>query len=387
MLSLSPLTVESDYYSVPNFEDIETWRQDLPAAIIPKTDSLTPGIRTMDATKGAANMISSTPGFSALDPVHYVTYGVYSSPSDFDGRQGLIAPSSTSQAQISEARSISSNETISTGVIAGLRASDGFQSSLISHWPHTGSAQPMNAHYFSDLDQCSAESQVNLAPSSHHHGLNQHQWQDQRAVAPDCADDGSAYQVFNPDMYPTSDRSNSFAFPYAQSPTYSTAHSAYSQINAVQNVPAPSDSLQSSQDDRSHFESTYKSLKGGARSTTRRRRATTVEAKTKRRASGTSRFASPAVLSANMCLPTGSHKSSTQSNATFAEIIEEEISSSSNNIGEVLTNEEIKQGRISELYARDRSVDGLYHCAFEDEGRCNHRPTKLKCNYEYVSCL
>lgn len=26
--------------------------------------------------------------------------------------------------------------------------------------------------------------------------------------------------------------------------------------------------------------------------------------------------------------------------------------------------------------------DGLYHCPFEGDGTCNHKPTNLKCNYE-----
>lgn len=27
-------------------------------------------------------------------------------------------------------------------------------------------------------------------------------------------------------------------------------------------------------------------------------------------------------------------------------------------------------------------VDGLYHCPFEGDADCNHKPEKLKCNYE-----
>jgi hypothetical protein len=29
--------------------------------------------------------------------------------------------------------------------------------------------------------------------------------------------------------------------------------------------------------------------------------------------------------------------------------------------------------------------DGLYHCPWEEEGQCQHRPDKLRCNYEYTS--
>lgn len=31
--------------------------------------------------------------------------------------------------------------------------------------------------------------------------------------------------------------------------------------------------------------------------------------------------------------------------------------------------------------------DGLFHCPWEGDASCNHKPEKLKCNYEYVSCL
>lgn len=29
--------------------------------------------------------------------------------------------------------------------------------------------------------------------------------------------------------------------------------------------------------------------------------------------------------------------------------------------------------------------DGLYHCPWEGRDNCNHKPEKLKCNYEYVA--
>jgi len=31
-------------------------------------------------------------------------------------------------------------------------------------------------------------------------------------------------------------------------------------------------------------------------------------------------------------------------------------------------------------------ADGLYHCPFEGQDNCQHRPEKLKCNYEYDPC-
>lgn len=38
------------------------------------------------------------------------------------------------------------------------------------------------------------------------------------------------------------------------------------------------------------------------------------------------------------------------------------------------------------LYNEAARTDGLYHCPWEDnpEANCPHKPTKLKCNYEYA---
>lgn len=36
------------------------------------------------------------------------------------------------------------------------------------------------------------------------------------------------------------------------------------------------------------------------------------------------------------------------------------------------------------LYAQGPNADGLYHCPFASDPACQHRPTKLKCNYEYA---
>jgi len=35
------------------------------------------------------------------------------------------------------------------------------------------------------------------------------------------------------------------------------------------------------------------------------------------------------------------------------------------------------------LYSEGPQADGLYHCPFESDPNCQHKPTKLKCNYEY----
>lgn len=39
--------------------------------------------------------------------------------------------------------------------------------------------------------------------------------------------------------------------------------------------------------------------------------------------------------------------------------------------------------RSHPLYNEGPSADGLYHCPYEKEPHCQHKPTKLKCNYEY----
>lgn len=36
------------------------------------------------------------------------------------------------------------------------------------------------------------------------------------------------------------------------------------------------------------------------------------------------------------------------------------------------------------LYSKGPEADGLYHCPFTSDPSCQHKPTKLKCNYEYV---
>ena len=39
--------------------------------------------------------------------------------------------------------------------------------------------------------------------------------------------------------------------------------------------------------------------------------------------------------------------------------------------------------RNDPLYSRGPESDGLYHCPFKSDPNCQHKPTKLKCNYEY----
>ena len=39
--------------------------------------------------------------------------------------------------------------------------------------------------------------------------------------------------------------------------------------------------------------------------------------------------------------------------------------------------------RTHALYGEGPKADGLYHCPFESNANCQHKPTKLKCNYEY----
>ena len=49
--------------------------------------------------------------------------------------------------------------------------------------------------------------------------------------------------------------------------------------------------------------------------------------------------------------------------------------------------------RTHPLYAKEPEADGLYHCPYKaDNSDCGHKPTKLKCNYEYelpftVTCV
>lgn len=46
------------------------------------------------------------------------------------------------------------------------------------------------------------------------------------------------------------------------------------------------------------------------------------------------------------------------------------------------TSFEANQGRKSELYNAHPWDDGLYHCHYEGQDSCTHKPTNLKCNYE-----
>lgn len=38
--------------------------------------------------------------------------------------------------------------------------------------------------------------------------------------------------------------------------------------------------------------------------------------------------------------------------------------------------------RTHPLYNEGPQADGLYHCPFKGDPSCQHKPTKLKCNYE-----
>jgi hypothetical protein len=48
---------------------------------------------------------------------------------------------------------------------------------------------------------------------------------------------------------------------------------------------------------------------------------------------------------------------------------------------------DVKRARSHQLYSATPGTDDLYHCPFKAESQCNHSPTKLKCNYEYVHPL
>lgn len=51
---------------------------------------------------------------------------------------------------------------------------------------------------------------------------------------------------------------------------------------------------------------------------------------------------------------------------------------------------EDEQGQIARshpLYQAQPDDNGKYHCPNEGKAGCNHKPTPLKCNYEYVSPL
>jgi hypothetical protein len=43
---------------------------------------------------------------------------------------------------------------------------------------------------------------------------------------------------------------------------------------------------------------------------------------------------------------------------------------------------ELATGRGHAFYQREPDNTGLYHCPWEGKELCNHKPTKLKCNYE-----
>lgn len=42
-----------------------------------------------------------------------------------------------------------------------------------------------------------------------------------------------------------------------------------------------------------------------------------------------------------------------------------------------------KLARTHPLYQAQPQDDELYHCPNEGQAGCTHKPTKLKCNYEY----
>ncbi|PNS16661.1 hypothetical protein CAC42_4625 [Sphaceloma murrayae] len=58
------------------------------------------------------------------------------------------------------------------------------------------------------------------------------------------------------------------------------------------------------------------------------------------------------------------------------------VSQGSNMHGEgIQSNEREGRFRTHEYYRASQKSDGLYHCPFQG---CGHKPTKLKCNYEFV---
>jgi hypothetical protein len=50
-------------------------------------------------------------------------------------------------------------------------------------------------------------------------------------------------------------------------------------------------------------------------------------------------------------------------------------------LGQMNEELEVKQARSHPLYQAS-AQDGSYHCPFIATTGCNHKPTKLKCNYE-----
>jgi len=57
--------------------------------------------------------------------------------------------------------------------------------------------------------------------------------------------------------------------------------------------------------------------------------------------------------------------------------------SQSNTSGATTTESDEGRHRNHPLYSEGPQPDGLYHCPFKSDPSCQHRPTKLKCNYEY----
>ena len=53
-------------------------------------------------------------------------------------------------------------------------------------------------------------------------------------------------------------------------------------------------------------------------------------------------------------------------------------------IRQLLDEADSKVARTDPLYSIGPGYDGLYHCPFDQSESCGHKPTKLKCNYEYV---
>lgn len=51
-----------------------------------------------------------------------------------------------------------------------------------------------------------------------------------------------------------------------------------------------------------------------------------------------------------------------------------------------LEEERTKVARSHPLYQQTPDKDGKYHCPEEGKAGCSHKPTALKCNYEYVPC-
>jgi hypothetical protein len=49
-----------------------------------------------------------------------------------------------------------------------------------------------------------------------------------------------------------------------------------------------------------------------------------------------------------------------------------------------LEEERTKVARSHPLYSKQPNADGKYHCPEEGQAGCTHKPTALKCNYEYV---